>query len=310
MIPPQLDPELAHLADLEFDFGSGSIDFVEIRSGLAAFVAAPLLLDGVTFERREVRQTPHLSVDTFTPATDGLHPCLIWLHGGGYMFGSAAMDAARLQQWAARFDCITVSIDYRLAPENPFPAAHVDAVNVLEWILEGAANLGVDSSRIVVGGASAGGGLAAGLVLAARDRRLSLAGQLLFYPMLDDRQETSSSQWNAPVWPRAANEFGWRAYLGALYGHDVPSYAAPSRVDSVEGLPPTLLIVGGADGFFDEDLQYAVRLTRAGVPTDIRTYAGAPHGFDVLAPDATSSRAALRDAEEWLQSVIADPRET
>lgn len=302
-----LDPELAHLADLDVGFGGDTFDLAGIRSGLSEFIQPLPPLDGVVVDRRLIRSSPPLTVEVGSPETAGLHPGLLWLHGGGYMIGSASMDALRLQAWAARFDCVTVSVEYRLAPEDPFPAAHDDAMDALGWLVERSDELGIDLSRIVVAGASAGGGLAAGVVLAARDRGIPLAGQLLFYPMIDDRQQTASSHWDAPVWPPTANTFGWRAYLGDLYGGDVPAYAAPARATDVRGLPRSLLIVGGADGFYDETVAYASRLAHAGVPTDLRVYAGAPHGFDLMAPDASVTREALRDAEAWLANVFAAP---
>ena len=239
-------------------------------------------------------------VETFRPRARGPHPALVWFHGGGYVIGAASMDGLRMQSWAERFECFVASVDYRLAPEHPFPAAHDDAMAALEWVLRSASDLDVDPDRVVVGGASAGAGLAAGVALAARDRGLALAGQLLFYPMLDDRQQTPSSRWAAAVWSPTANEFGWRSYLGDAYGGDVSDYAAPSRTTSYDGLPPTIVLVGGADGFFDEDVAYAAELTRAGVPTDVRVYAGAPHGFDLVAPESSVAALAAADAERWL----------
>ena len=143
------------------------------------------------------------------------------------------------------------------------------------------AELGIDPDRIGIGGTSAGGGLAAALALLARDRgEVPVAFQLLECPMLDDRQETSSSQLEGlPVWSRESNEFGWRSYLGELYGSDdVPALAAPARARDLRGLPPALVIVGGADGFRDEDVLYALRLNQAGVPTELHVLPGAPHG--------------------------------
>jgi acetyl esterase/lipase len=308
MTTTPLDPELAYLADLDVGFGGDTFDIIGMRSGLLEFIQPPPPLDGVVAERRVIRPSPPLSVEIFSPETGGPHPCVLWFHGGGYLIGTASMDAHRLQAWAARFDCVTVSAEYRLAPEDPFPAAHDDAMEVLGWLVERADELGIDPGRIVVAGASAGGGLAAGVALAARDRGIPLDGQLLFYPMLDDRQQTASSQWEAPVWPPKANGFAWRAYLGAFYGGDVSPYAAPARATDVRGLPRSLLIVGGADGFFDETMSYASRLAHAGVPTDLRVYSGAPHGFDLMAPDASVTQEALRDADIWLKHVFTAPR--
>ncbi len=299
---PPLDPELAFLADLDVGFGHTDVDLGALRQLMADLVPAPAPVDGVRAGRRMVRSEPPLAVETFTPDGAGHRPCLVWLHGGGYMIGSAATDAPRLQGWAAALDCVTVSVDYRLAPEHPYPAAHEDALAALEWVVASADELGVDTGRIVVGGASAGGGLAAATVLAARDRAIALAGQLLVYPMLDDRQQTASSRWEAPVWPPAANELGWRAYLGPLYGEEVPAYAAPARATQLEGLPPTLVVVGGADGFFDEDLDYATRMTHAGVPVDLRVLAGAPHGFDLMVPGARATAETTGLLERWLRA--------
>lgn len=300
---PPIDPEFAHLAD--FDFGLRSeTDLAGIRSGIAQLTQPPPALDGVVARTVTVGSDPQVIVETYTPEGDDPQPALLWFHGGGYVLGSAALDGARLQTWAKHFGCFVASVEYRLAPEHPFPGAHHDAVQALDWLTGSSDELGVDAGRIVVGGASAGGGLAAGLALAARDREVALAGQLLFYPMIDDKQQTPSSQWEAPVWSQAANELAWRAYLGASYGGDVPSYAAPARTKNVEGLAPTMIIVGGADRFFDEDLDYAARLTRAGVPTEIRVYAGTPHGFDLIAPEATISRAAVSEAEDWLAKTL------
>jgi acetyl esterase/lipase len=304
MTTPSLDPELAFLADLDVGFGRTDIDVGAIRTMLGELLQTPPPPPGVEAGQHLVRHDPPLVVETFAPAEGGNRPCVLWFHGGGFLIGSAAMDAARLQEWTTTLGCVTVSVEYRLAPEHPYPAAHDDAVAALEWVIQSADALGVDTGRIVVGGASAGGGLAAATVLAARDRGLPLAGQLLLYPMLDDRQQTPSSRWEAPVWPPAANQFGWRAYLGSRYGQEVPAYAAPARCAQFEDLPPTLLVVGGADGFFDEDLDYVNRLTHAGVLTDLLVLAGAPHGFDMMAPDARATADTAAAVGHWLATLF------
>jgi acetyl esterase/lipase len=307
MTVPTLDPEFAHLAD--FDFGlSSEQDVAGIRDAIAASIPPPPAIDGVVARTVTVGTAPPVVVETYTREGDEPRPALLWFHGGGYLFGTPAMDGVRLQDWAGRLGCFVASVAYRVAPEHPFPAAHDDGMHALDWLIGSSAELGVDPERIVVGGASAGGGLAAGVALAARDRRVSLAGQLLFYPMIDERQETRSSQWTAPVWSQAANALGWRAYLGARSSGEVPAYAAPARADRVDGLAPALIIVGGADRFFDEDLEYAMRLTHAGVPTETRVYAGTPHGFDLIAPESTVSRTAVADAEHWLATTVGFTR--
>jgi acetyl esterase/lipase len=306
---PAVDPELAHLADFDVDMSAETFDVVEVRRALAELLTSPPPLAGVRVGSAVVRTDPMLSAEIFVPEAPGPHPCLVWLHGGGYVIGSALMDALRLQGWARALGCVAVSVEYRLSPEQPFPAAHDDAVATLDWIIEGVDDLTVDPDRIVVGGASAGGGLAAALALAARDRGVTLAGQLLFYPMLDDR-EHSSSNWSVPVWSPEDNEFGWRSYLGARYGGDVSEYAAPARAAELAGVAPTLMIVGGADCLFDENLDYGARLTRAGVSTDMMAFAGAPHGFDLLAPESTSARHAVEAVESWLARRFRPRRST
>ena len=140
---------------------------------------------------------------------------------------------------------------------------------------------------------------------------MPLAFQLLIYPMLDDRQITTSSQWPDPVWPPSANTYGWTAYLGDRKGtDDVEPYAAPARATDLAGLPPTLIAVGAIDGFSDEDIDYAVRLRHAGVPVDLRVYAGAPHGFEGLAPGAAVAQRAIRDTDEWLAAQFTARRLT
>ncbi len=211
-------------------------------------------------------------------------PCIYWVHGGGYMFGSALMDDPRINRWVEELDCVVVSVEYRLAPEHPYPAPLEDCYAGLFWTYSHADDLGIDRNRIVVAGASAGGGLAAALALVARDRgKVPIAYQLLIYPMIDDRNVTVSSNFAAPIWSRDANRLGWRAYLGGDGGDDIPYYAAPARATDLRGLPPSFIAVGTVDVFRDEDIDYARRLLEAGVPTELHVYEGAPHGFEMLA---------------------------
>ncbi|WP_426574498.1 alpha/beta hydrolase [Aquihabitans sp. McL0605] len=305
-IPP-LAADFEHLADFDLGFGFGTPDFdlAGMRAAVSAAMPEPPASDFVRADRVVLDADAGVAIDTYTPTAPGPHPALVWFHGGGYVIGSAALDSVRMQRWAEDLGCFVASVDYRLAPDHRYPAAHDDAVRALEWVLAAAADHAIDAGRIVVGGASAGAGLAAGLALAARDRGIALAGQLLFYPMLDDRQQTASSTWEAPIWSQTSNEFGWRSYLGTELGDDVPAYAAPARAERLDGLPPTLVLVGAADRFFDEDVTYATRLIHAGVPTDVQIYAGAPHGFDLVAPESTTSLAAVGEAERWLRDLFA-----
>lgn len=251
---------------------------------------------------------PDVTIRVHTPA--GLEhpaPCVYSIHGGGYVLGHRCMDDLRFDRWCPELGCIGVSVEYRLAPETPWPGPLEDCYAALRWVFDHAGQLGVDVHRIGVAGASAGGGLAAALAIMARDRgELTPSFQLLAYPMLDDRQVTDSSRWEVPIWPPVNNTFGWRSYLGPLHGSaDVPALAAPARAAGLGGLPPALVFVGTQDGFCDEDVDYATRLYRAGVDTELHVYAGAPHGFDGFAPNSQLARRARRDTEDWLRRALA-----
>src|SRR5919106_5139412 len=202
---------------------------------------------------------------------------------------------------------VGVSVEYRLAPETPYPGPLHDCYAALCWTHEHADELGVDPSRIGIAGVSAGGGLAAGLALLARDRgEVRVAFQLLDCPMLDDRSRTPSIQVDDLfVWTREANEFAWRAYLGDLYGsNEVPPYAAPACATDLAGLPPAFVSVGTIDGFRDEDVNYALRLNQAGVPCELHVYPGVPHGYQ-MAHDTTVVREAERHIETWISATLA-----
>jgi acetyl esterase/lipase len=233
-----------------------------------------------------------------------LLPCIYWIHGGGLVSGNRHMDNVQLERWCRNLTCSCVSVEYRLAPEHPYPAALDDCWTGLAWVIGHAAELGIDASRIGLGGRSAGGGLAAAVSMLAR-RRASRAPSflLLDYPMLDDRQRTPSSRLaSLPVWSRESNRFGWLSYLGEQVGSEaVSELAAPARATDLTDLPPTCVIVGGADGFRDESIEFARRLMQASVSTELHVYPGAPHGFFELCPASDVTRRATRDVEEWLR---------
>lgn len=238
----------------------------------------------------------------------GPAPAILSVHGGGFVVGDATADDPVFERWCRLFDCVGVSVDYRLAPEAPYPGALQDCHRALRWLREQATALGVDPARIGVFGTSAGGGLAAGLSLLVRDRGESqIAGQVLLYPMLDDRQLTTSSQWTDVLrWGPVSNRFGWQSYLGSRYGGpDVPSYAAPARAADVTGLPPTCIVVGTSDGFHDEDVAFAQQLTHAGVPTELHVYAGGTHGFASPTCEAPLADRARRAIDDWLMEHLA-----
>jgi acetyl esterase/lipase len=221
-------------------------------------------------------------------------PLFLFIHGGGFMMQDP-MLMPRLQETATDCHCVVVSADYRLAPETRYPGALEDNYAALKWAHDHAAELGIDPSRIAVGGESAGGGHAASLAIHARDRNeVPIIFQLLIYPELDDR--TGSSQQPPPaigqfMWTASANRLAWSSLLGVPAGSSkVPVDAVPARVASVAGLPPAWIGVGSIDLFVEEDMEYARRLVHAGVGTELLVVRGAFHGFDILVPDAEVSR--------------------
>jgi acetyl esterase/lipase len=261
------------------------------------------LSDRVERTDHVVSDDPRLVVRVHRPkGMSGPLPCVYSIHGGGYVLGTYAMDDARFDRYCPSFPCVGVSVEYRLAPETAYPGPLDDCYAGLRWTFDHADELGVDTARIGIAGISAGGGLAAALALLARDRgEVPVAFQQLECPMIDDRQTTSSSRLNGlPIWSRESNEFGWRSYLGGLYGtDDVPAYAAAARATDLVGLPPALVIVGGADGFRDEDIGYALRLNQSGVPTELHVLPGAPHGVQMFA-DSVVARRWNQIVTEWL----------
>lgn len=220
---------------------------------------------------------------------------LIWMHGGGYIFGTASISDW-LQGLATDKGLLIVSVDYRLAPETRIAGSLADNYAALRWVHDQAETLGVDRRRIAVGGTSAGGGHAAMLALATRDRgEVPLAYQALIYPMLDDR--TGSTRAASPgtgdfIWTPASNRFGWTSLLGMPAGSAaVPAKTVPARRKDMAGLPPTFIGVGTLDLFRDEDIAYAGALAAAGVPVDLAVVPGAYHAFDGIADEARASRA-------------------
>ncbi|WP_410662192.1 alpha/beta hydrolase [Amycolatopsis sp. lyj-84] len=225
------------------------------------------------------------------------------IHGGGMVLDNRFADLPRMVALVEEFGFVAVTVDYRLAPEHPHPAPIEDCYAGLTWMVENAAELGFDPARLIVGGGSAGGGLSAGIALLARDRGgPALAGQLLLCPMIDSRNDSASTKEFAErgVWSREANEFGWRSLLN---GQTSP-YAVPSTATDLTGLPPAFIEVGAAEIFRDEDVDYARRLWRAGVPTELHVWAGAYHGFDRFAPDSEVARAARATRASWLRRTI------
>lgn len=249
---------------------------------------------------------PDVIVRVFRPAgADYALPCLYWIQGGGYVLTAPDMDDRWCEQIVARQRCAVVSVDWRRAPEHPFPAPADDCYAGLSWIVRNAAELQIDPARIVIGGHSSGGGSTAGLALLVRDRgEFTIAHQLLIYPMLDDTNSTPMSHevTDKEIWNRDRNEIGWRGYLADTYGtDDVSPYAAPSRMKDLRGVPPTTMLTAELDLFVDENIQYASRLIRAGVPTSLHVYPAACHGFDRMNPTSAVAQRFYADRDWALQ---------
>ena len=294
------DPEIADVLETlpPIEFNAATLDLMrQLMPGPAPCPPDISRTDHVVSTGPSVVVTMHRPADL----ADAL-PCIYWIHGGGLVAGNRHMDDDELDRWCRALSCACVSVEYRLAPEHPYPSALDDCWAGLVWLLDQSRELRIDRDRVVIAGRSAGGGLAAAVALRARALGGPPSGGLLLeYAMLDDRQETPSSRTDGlAMWTRESNAFGWRSYLGEVVGTAaVPVLAAPGRATELDRLPPTCIVVGGADGFRDEDVTFAAALMSAGVPTELHVYPGAPHGFHVFAAAGVTARAS-RDERDWL----------
>lgn len=301
-----VDPELLAALEAMPSRPITADNLVEVRAQRAALLAAqpPPTITDVDVSERWIpgpAGAPDVRALVYKPrGATGRLAGFLHMHGGGYVIGRPEMSDARNRLLAREAGCVVVSVDYRLAPETAFPGAVEDCYAGLTWLYAHAAELGVAAGRIAIGGESAGGGLAAALALLARDRgEAPLAFQLLIYPMLDDRTGTTVAP--SPMvgefgWNAASNRFGWASLLGhAPGGPDTSPYAAAARAEDLVGLPPAYIAVGTLDLFLEENIEYARRLVRAGVPTELKVYPGAYHGFQGVAPEAHVSKAFTRD---------------
>lgn len=302
-----VDPDLAVAIDLLPTFDLNARSLVQYREQRLAFPPTdPGLIESRVVTVPGDDGHPPLSLHIYRPANVTARlPCIYYMHGGGFILGSADEYADWVMEHVLELGCAIVSVDYPLAPEAPFPAAIDDCYRGLIWVHENAVEIGVDDKLIGVMGESAGGGLAAALALMVRDRgEIRLAFQHLIFPMLDDRTSLRAdlSIYSGEfVWTRENNLFGWSSLLGRAPGDDdVSPYAAPARAKELTRLPPTFICCGALDLFLEEDLEYARRLIRSGVPTELHVYPGAFHGFELIPTAAVSqasvmnSRAALR----------------
>lgn len=318
MTHPPFDPQLAAALPTLHEHippGFGPQDIPRMRSVTAARTASDDdLRRGGAFAVSQVpAEEAGVGLLVCRPtAASGPTPLLYYLHGGGMIMGTPRATALlEVLEWAATLGATVVSADYRLAPEHPDPAPVEDCYAGLTWLVGKADELGLDSARAVVVGTSAGGGLAAGTALLARDRSgPALAAQMLLCPMLDDRNASTSSAQMAGlgVWDRTANDTGWTALLGDRRGGDeVTPYTAPARATDLSGLPPTFLDVGSAETFRDESVAFASRLWAAGGSAELHVWPGGFHAFDSMVPDAELSRAARSVRLPWLQRTLLAP---
>ncbi|GAB7006904.1 alpha/beta hydrolase [Nocardioides sp. AN3] len=321
--PPPFDPELApHLPELQAFMAPDALrpnTIENVRAALAEW-PAPSLIDLEREGRFEVTEVGVLSGTTTIPLVvcrptgrDGEElPAVYFVHGGGMVMGSNRLGLDQALDWAEELGLVVVSVEYRLAPEFPYPAAIEDCYAGLAWVAESGSAIGVDRDRIILAGESGGGGLAASLAILARDRGGPMVlGQVLMAPMLDNRNDTLSSHHMAGlgIWDRISNETGWRALLGdAQGGPDVSPYAAAARAEDLGQLPVTFLDVGSAETFRDEVVTFASGIWAAGGDAELHVWPGGFHAFYLDLPEAQLSVAALRSRVDWLRRLLSRDR--
>ena len=227
-------------------------------------------------------------------------PGILWIHGGGYVVGMAKMIyMSRAIDLVKKYGAVVVTPEYRLAPKHPYPAALEDCYTALKYLKGNTEELGVNSSQIMVGGESAGGGLTAALCMYARDRgEVNIAFQMPLYPMLDNQDTESSKDNKSPVWDTKRNHMAWKAYLGSLHGKKIPAYASPARQNDYSNLPPAYTFVGDIEPFYCETLTYVENLKKAGIEASVDVYPNCYHAFDMLAPYKKESKEAIKKFEE------------
>jgi len=316
---PPYDPELEVVLDAVRETLSDGLDITQIQEirAMSAAVqpAIESVLDGHDVVHSEISVpgppgAPDVVLSVLRPTDQaGGAPGIFHIHGGGMITLDRFFGAAGLVELVETFDAVVTSVEYRLAPEHPDPAPVEDCYAGLCWVAEHAAEIGVDPASILVHGESAGGGLAAGVALLARDRGgPELLGQVLMCPMLDDRNDSVSSHQytDRSFWNRRSNDVGWTALLGDRRGGpDVSPYAAPARAGDLAGLPPAFLDVGSAEVFRDEVVAYASRLWAAGGQAELAVWSGGFHGFELFATDAEVSRAAKAARHSWIRRLLA-----
>jgi acetyl esterase/lipase len=312
---PPFDPELEAVLVMLGDQLPSTLtpEMIPLMRGVVMGPSVEEMLAGHEVSHREVTIAGYegaeivLSIFARTDHT-GTGPGFFNTHGGGMIIGDRFTGIGGMIDWIERFDAVCVSVEYRLAPEFPDPYPVEDCYAGLVWTAEHAEELGIDASRLLIIGGSAGGGLAAGVALLARDRKgPALFAQVLIYPMLDDRNETVSSHQidGVGVWDRTSNFTGWNALLGDRRGtDDVSIYASPSRATDLSGLPPAFIDVGSAEVFRDEDVAYASQLWADGGIAELHVWPGGFHGFDGMAPHTAIAKAMTAARIAWVARML------
>lgn len=297
LVDPDLRPAALQIRKFTQQFTPMSDAKLAMRRTILSSMAAPIQLGVPVSEQRieSGRGSLGISVYLVNAKPGAPRPGVLHMHGGGFTASSAKAAVPNLQDLAVELDCVIVSVEYGNAPETRYDGSLENNYAALRWMYAHADELGIDSARIAVLGESGGGGHAALLAIAARDRgEVPLLFQALIYPMIDDRTGSSRAvprHLGAFNWNAEANRFGWRCLLGQEPGTaTVPANAVPARIENVAGLPPTFIGVGALDIFVDENILYARRLLEAGVPTELVVVPGAFHGFDMMAKEAAVSK--------------------
>ncbi len=240
------------------------------------------------------------------PAFQENRPGILWIHGGGYITGMSQMVyMSRAKNLVAKYGAVVISPEYRLSGQAPYPAALIDCHNALLYLKQHAKELGVREDQIMVGGESAGGGLAAALCMYEKDYgKISIAFQMPLYPMIDNEDTETSHDNHAPVWNTKRNHYGWKKYLREIDGKNIPCYAAPARRTDYSGLPPAYTFVCTAEPFYAETLSYIDSLRNAGVDASVDVYPKLFHAFDMLLPFLTVSKEAAHKFETAFQYAV------
>jgi len=310
----ETDPEVGAVVKMLPEVITGfalTVDNVEMFRALAAQLSPDVPYKDPDLSRELIddqHEGKAVQVYKYQPknlAFDGTSPAVFWIHGGGYVQGDAK-DDANASDIARALNCPVYSVEYRLAPEHPFPAGHDDCLLAYKWMVDKATELGIDAQKIAIAGSSAGGGLSAGLMLKIRDEGLQAPSCVVMRaPMIDNLCMTPSSNVTGyPLWKSETNKAAWTLYLGAGHGKDASPYAAASRASDLSKLPPSLITVGSQDAFVDENKAFSKALQQAGSPSSIEVYQGGIHGSDSLNRPAALSQRIISDEIAFIRKHI------